>query len=227
MPNLVGSPLQSGYLRDEHTQSGAPCQARIKRTIAAHNRMHWEHLRGQAITGQAPCAPKNPCGQLGHNHSGAGFGKPMRHTWWWFTGKCDENVDGGSSFRLQQSAASPTGTGTLYTTFPVDVPACFPGGCYETARVDVGIRVLTAATVANTKAVVTLGVAPEYGGPIEITSNSPSLSFDATTTGYKSNYHEELHVYPGQTNGLRIEFKLDTLDTCTALLVAISLSQAS
>lgn len=214
---FIGSPMYGGHLRDSESESSQVSSARIPRTIGGNNRLYYELLTGQTLSGQSPCSPRNPRGIIGHDHSGASWGRPIKHTIWTLAPADPDlsTVSGADNPPHVISSGSPTGYKTWKATHNVFVPACAPGGAYEELTLDVVMWVITAATGTPVCSLI-----------VRIDDTETTLSFDISSTGAVTD-SDTIKTKPGTWN--RIYFELSAYDSTAfhVSLAAISLSQTA
>jgi hypothetical protein len=200
MSAYKGPPLFSGVLRRDDVGSGAEASAKIPRILAQNGLL----TKGQH-RGTFNMAPPNSRGLFGEDHSGAGYGRPITHTYWAYDAlpTSDPTANGVkcSGALGMKWGRIPSGESNLFCDIEINVPvpSCYPGGAYDVATLDVVWRVYTLYSekssygvfldVMNrqTKSMALFAVDAGYGG----------------TTGY-SVESKELRMIPGEVNRVAV-----------------------
>ena len=143
-PPLIGSPLFSSHLTGDDVYSSQHPHAKIPRVLGGHTRAYYEHAVGATIGEQTAIAPRNPRGQIGEDHSGAGWGRGSKHSFW-YASFCDSGhvVSGASTAPAHHEtaprvnvAAPTTAVKGRVESWTVYIPPCWPGGAYDTVQLD-------------------------------------------------------------------------------------------
>ncbi len=214
---LVGASLFGPFLTKGEVYSSQKASAVIPRTIAGRNRAYYEHIVGNTLTDQTPIAPANPRGQLGEDHSGGGWGRPIKHTFFHMSFLDTQNAP---TFYELPPQISRTGTPNDVIKFidrlDVYIPHCWRGGAYEEFQLDFAVM-----CKSITGGPFDIGVALY---PENVTSpNYATTSIAAANTYYTGN--TTLSHYKGGP----MWFELAARDTGTYVveLCSLSLSQIS
>lgn len=215
---FVGSPLYGGHLRDNQSESGQVASARIPRTIGGNNRLYYEMLRGNTLTNQSPCSQRNSRGLLGEDHSGASFGRPIINTFWSLA-MADPADSSGSGLHHPPQGKGPVAFRKIFLNadFDIFVPSCAPGGCYESATLDVSLHVITAGGTTG-------GEDGDSQIIVTLNDTSTTFNFDITSTGYYDQ-DDTVILKPGTYNRMHIRFDAYASGSYNITMLGIALSQ--
>lgn len=224
---LLGTPdLVTSHLASTDVDSQSPALATIPRVIGGNSRLYYEHLTGATVSGSTRCAPLNPRGLIGHDHSGPPFGKALRHTFW---NACFPVQEDGTKTNepcppmlYTQDAGGWSGTRIgMDKSFWVPAPACYEGGAYANATVDA--TYVCYETFSSGNAYLLLQVRDHEAGQW---TNYVSIELAATSNdGELASATGTLKLYPWGMNEVRIRLiGEDITETVTLWLASISFS---
>lgn len=232
---LVGSRLFAGLPTPSLCYSGNAGLAAWVRIVAGQVRLLHEMVTGQPVAdpdtagnSETPCAPPAPGGGLGERHTGAGHGRPIKHTLLSVAYPAGDNmpappsgVTNRTSPTLQRDAFPPAGTinGKLILEYAFAVPHCWPGGCYETAQLAVGIYCSQAAasSSATVTAYTTAGGWADGDGVL-------LDSYTTTATGYTTDTGT-ITLKPGERNQMRLVVDVSNGYDVTIQVAGVAVSQ--
>ena len=231
---LVGNPINGGNLTTNLVNSSKPALARFIGTVAGNNRMLYEHATGRevldasSLNNQTAIAPLNARGILGEDHSGAPFGKALEHSF--FTMSFPDMSETGLKFSgasgtslrvapgIQRAVLSPDVMSVGFDFFvSVPVPACWPGGAYETCNVSATVYVKTATAAGTT---CELDVYPEGATDTDV----EAISFSTTSVAFVKG-SVNIDVTPGNINRIRLRMSTQDNSVMVAYLQSLAFSQ--
>lgn len=221
---LTGLSLFSGGLATQHCYAHNAALASSWDYLAGKSRALYEHAKGRPVPADAlgqMCAELNSRGLRGEDHSGVGFGRELKHSYFSM---------GWPMPTIGSFASSPLGQirPTLYTAgvgklgFPISpaVPSGYPGTRYESATLTVAFWVKTRPTtgVAVIRA-VTYPMGGLDGDWQEIDADLAAGLHVGTVT---------LDVVPGQFNTVFVEITATvSAGAFEGSIIALALSQAN
>ena len=201
----------AGPLHTKHCYANNAALAIWQMHLAGHTRALYEHATGAAVGDNPACAEPNPRGAIGEDHSGQGYGRELKHTFWNVTYGPGAITSGCDSF--QQPPMFDTTAGRQWAlNFWVPVPAAWPGSRYESCQ-------LTA--IYQVHGAITTGTAVLYASVDD--SAESSIDCDQAVGLHKGT--ATLLLSPGTYNTLRIRFVAAGVDGYRADLLSLALSQ--
>jgi len=213
-PRHFGNPLFGGNLSSDDTESGALALVRIPRTLAGNALTYYQHTVGKVSeSGQRLVAPKNARGRLGHDHTGAGFGRPIQHTWYQYTSTIADFAPDISRQGITHTQAAGAGVSDTYDSLDmrskVYVPACHNGtldnpGAYRFGKIEILIYVETASTNMSSTG-LWFDVYTEPGGISAADANYLRFIINARVAGWSSQ-SGIMPFVPGRINDVRFHF---------------------
>ena len=202
----AGLPIFAGSISSIIAHSSKAALADFVRISAGTTRALYEMVLGSAMAGEEPAAPPSPVSGIGEHHTGGGHGAVIPTVVWHRTGPWDP-VGGNtvSTFLAPISAGSPN------RSFDQEafIPACHPGGAYESLTFLVWHQI---------------GVA-EAGKTYTITVNGVAIEVDGNATGYGSD-SGTIQLTPGTVNILEIDITTDVAATGELRILGFALLTA-
>lgn len=220
---LLGTPeLTASHLASTDVDSQSPALASIARLVGGNNRLYYELDSGQPVTGSTQCSPPNPRGGCGHDHSSAGMGAQLQHTFWSIVWPFNfvDTIPGPKSPQIYDTSGVGDPRLGLDCNFWIPVPPCYPGGAYESCEA----RVIYYVAEGYTDGTITLSL-----WTAENERSGWTNGIDVTLTGKTTNtfYSNSgtLRLYPWGANLLRVKLAADNItDTVAVYLFGLSLS---
>lgn len=208
---LHGASLFAAGMSTQDVYAHKPARATPFAVVAGHTRALYEHATGQPLSDDQPaCAELNSRGLLGEDHSGVGYGKELKHTFWQV----------GFDVVYNPVRVETSGTYEWSNYFWVPVPSGYTGSRYETATASLIYTVVTQLTTGSAYAYLSSGAS---GGPL---GGEDSIDVDQAAGTYAGTC--SVTLAPGEYNRLTLRLRADvTSGSYEAKIYGLALSQSS
>jgi hypothetical protein len=209
---LIGGSLFGGGLSQRDCYANEAALAHWGHQLAGETRALYEHVTGAAVGDNTACAELNSRGVLGEDHSGVGYGRELKHTFWLASWSPDGLVDPCTTYQTAPTIESGDEQ-QWELSYHVPVPSGYPGTRYASCQV-------TAVYIC------------EADG----TTGTATMSVATNNNAYQDEDIEKaLGIYaaiftvgmvPGAYNTLRIKMACDlSAGTYNADLISLAVSQ--
>ena len=221
MSRLVGQHLYGGNLTKSQAHSSVAALCDVPRVIGGSNRLYYEHTLGKVPGGSDRCAPLSASGRVGHDHTGAGFGRPLKHSVYSVSYPDVADWEGSNVTPpcILRGAGDSAPWGRAVTTYIVPVPAGYAGSEYET----LSAMAVFNCTIFNSNVTLTGDIWSELAHG---NGTGSTWSIALTAAGfYAFSSAVVVPVQTGAYNRIKLRFTIESAATTEVYLQAFTLAQ--